>query len=48
MCLHFSMQEDNVLQHINVKCHLCTHFGVSIHVRRPRPLYTSGNVYSNM
>ena len=24
MCLNFSMQEENVLEHTNNKCHLCT------------------------
>jgi hypothetical protein len=23
MCLHFSMQEEDTLEHINGKCHLC-------------------------
>ena len=24
MCLHFSMQEEDILEHTNAKCHLCT------------------------
>ena len=24
MCLHFSMQEEDTLEHTSVKCHLCT------------------------
>jgi hypothetical protein len=24
MCLHFSMQGDDTLEHMNAKCHLCT------------------------
>ena len=24
MCLHFSMQEEDILEHINDKCHLYT------------------------
>ena len=24
VCLHFSMKEDDVLEHTNIKCHLCT------------------------
>ena len=24
MCLHFSMQEEDILEHANGKCHLCT------------------------
>ena len=24
MCLHFSMQEEDILEHSNDKCHLCT------------------------
>jgi hypothetical protein len=24
-CLHFSVQEEDILEHSNVKCHLCTH-----------------------
>jgi hypothetical protein len=23
-CLHFSMQEEDTLEHTNAKCHLCT------------------------
>ena len=23
MCIHFSMQEKNILKHANAKCHLC-------------------------
>ena len=26
MCLHFSMPEEENLEHINAKCHLCTFF----------------------
>ena len=25
MCLHFSMQDEDILEHNNGKCHLCTH-----------------------
>ena len=24
MCLHFSVQEEDILELVNVKCHLCT------------------------
>ena len=24
MCLYFAMQEEDILEHINAKCHLCT------------------------
>ena len=24
MCMHFSMQEEHILEHINAKCYLCT------------------------
>ena len=24
MCLHFNMQEEDILEHTNGKCHLCT------------------------
>ena len=24
MCLHFIMQEEDILEHTNAKCHVCT------------------------
>jgi hypothetical protein len=37
MCLHFSMQEEDILEHTNAKCH-CVHFSQLV----DRPLSNIG------
>jgi hypothetical protein len=31
MCLHLSMQEEDILEHTNGKCHLCTRYQLVDH-----------------
>ena len=49
MCLHFGKQKENILEHINPKCHLCTLSQLVDHfVTRHTPRYTSKHTHAKI